>query len=69
MEDGSGGVTVPEFGENRMDWGFTDKEKNVEIRFKETIDNDGNWVETGEAKPAGMDKWFPFFYMILKRIR
>ncbi len=68
-EGGEEGFTNPEFSENKMIWGFVAEPTQTKIRFTETIDENGNWVEIGEAMPKGMDQWFQFFYMKLKKVK
>jgi hypothetical protein len=68
-EDGAEGMTFPEFSKNKLVWGFVAEPSKSKVRFTEHLDADGFWIANGEVMPPGMDRWIPFFYMKLSRVK
>ncbi|MCG8650866.1 MAG: hypothetical protein MI861_13590 [Pirellulales bacterium] len=54
-----------EVQENRIVWSFKDARAG-QIRFTLTVEGD-RWKEIGEVSPPGVNRWFPFFEMQLRR--
>lgn len=64
--DGGYADAIAEFpGKNKMTWGFK-YPGTGEIRYTITIDEDGNWVETGEMSSDGK-QWNTQLEMTLKK--
>ena len=58
---------VPQVSDRRFVWGF--RLAQGETRFTITLNEKGNWFETGEFSPDGGKSWFKNFEMELKKIQ
>lgn len=54
-----------EKGENIFEWGF-DIPKGGNVKYKITLNEKGQWEETGQYSPDG-SQWYPSFYMLLDK--
>ncbi len=60
--------TIDVSGDNKFSWGFDVPENGVKVKFSESINEKGNWLEIGEMTRDGGKTWFKFFEMELSKV-